>query len=43
MAFNNASGIGNTEGFARAWKAKGGQVVESVVYETETRRPTAPS
>ncbi|RVU15310.1 ABC transporter substrate-binding protein [Methylobacterium oryzihabitans] len=33
MAFNNASGIGNTEGFARAWKAKGGQVVESVVYE----------
>jgi branched-chain amino acid transport system substrate-binding protein len=33
MAFNNASGIGNTEGFAKAWKAKGGTVVESVVYE----------
>jgi len=33
MAFNNASGIGNTEGFAKAWKAKGGEVVESVVYE----------
>ena len=33
MAFNNASGIGNTEGFRKAWEAKGGQVVESVVYE----------
>jgi branched-chain amino acid transport system substrate-binding protein len=33
MAFNNASGIGNTEGFARAWKAKGNTVVASVVYE----------
>lgn len=33
MAFNNASGIGNTEGFTKAWKAKGGEVVESVVYE----------
>ena len=33
MAFNNASGIGNTEGFKKAWEAKGGKVVESVVYE----------
>jgi branched-chain amino acid transport system substrate-binding protein len=33
MAFNNASGIGNTEGFKRAWEAKGNKVVESVVYE----------
>jgi branched-chain amino acid transport system substrate-binding protein len=33
MAFNNASGIGNTEGFRKAWEAKGGKVVESVVYE----------
>ncbi|CAH1661384.1 MULTISPECIES: ABC transporter substrate-binding protein [unclassified Chelatococcus] len=33
MAFNNASGIGNTEGFRQAWEAKGGKVVESVVYE----------
>ncbi len=33
MAFNNASGIGNTEGFTKAWKAKGGSVVEAVVYE----------
>jgi branched-chain amino acid transport system substrate-binding protein len=33
MAFNNASGIGNTEGFRKAWEKKGGKVVESVVYE----------
>lgn len=33
MAFNNASGIGNTEGFKKAWEAKGNKVVESVVYE----------
>jgi branched-chain amino acid transport system substrate-binding protein len=33
MAFNNASGIGNTEGFAEAWKAMGHKVAASVVYE----------
>lgn len=33
MAFNNASGIGNTEGFKKAWTKKGGKVVASVVYE----------
>lgn len=33
MAFNNASGVGNTEGFRKAWEAKGGKVLESVVYE----------
>ena len=33
MAFNNASGLGNTEGFRKAWEAKGGKVYESVVYE----------
>jgi branched-chain amino acid transport system substrate-binding protein len=33
MAFNNASGIGNTEGFRKAWEKKGGKVVASVVYE----------
>lgn len=33
MAFNNASGIGTADGFAKAWKAKGGEVVASVVYE----------
>lgn len=33
MAFNNASGIGNTEGFRKAWEAKGGKVVENIVYE----------
>lgn len=33
MAFNNASGIGNTNGFKRAWEAKGNQVVAEVVYE----------
>ncbi len=38
MAFNNASGIGNTEGFRRAWAAKGNQNGENVVYE-----PSQPS
>lgn len=33
MAYNNASGLGNTEGFAKAWKDDGGKVVASVVYE----------
>jgi len=33
MAFNNASGLGNTEGFRRAWAAKGNQNGEHVVYE----------
>lgn len=33
MAFNNASGIGNTEGFKQAWEARGGKVLENVVYE----------
>ena len=33
MAFNNASGIGNAEGFKKAWEAHGGKVVASVVYE----------
>ncbi len=35
MAFNNASGIGNTEGFRRAWAAKGFTNVEHVVYESK--------
>jgi branched-chain amino acid transport system substrate-binding protein len=38
MAFNNASGIGNTEGFKNAWEAKGGKVVSEVVYEP--KRPS---
>lgn len=33
MAFNNASGLGNTEGFTRAWKKRSGEVVANVVYE----------
>lgn len=33
MAFNNASGVGNVEGFRKAWEAKGDKVVASVVYE----------
>jgi branched-chain amino acid transport system substrate-binding protein len=34
MAFNNASGKGNTEGFIKAWEAAGhGKVVANVVYE----------
>jgi branched-chain amino acid transport system substrate-binding protein len=33
MAFNNASGIGNAEGFRKAWEKKGGKIYASVVYE----------
>ena len=33
MAFNNASGIGNTEGFKKVWEKAHGKVVASVVYE----------
>ena len=33
MAFNNASGRGNTDGFKRVWEAGGGKVVSEVVYE----------
>lgn len=33
MAFNNASGIGNADGFKAAWEKKGGTVVAAVVYE----------
>ena len=33
MAFNNASGIGNADGFKKAWEGKGGKVVAGVVYE----------
>lgn len=33
MAFNNASGLGNVEGFTRAWKKIGGEVVSHVTYE----------
>lgn len=33
MAFNNASGIGNADGFKKAWEKKGGKIVASVVYE----------
>jgi branched-chain amino acid transport system substrate-binding protein len=33
MAFNNASGVSTTEGFAKAWTANGGEIVASVVYE----------
>jgi branched-chain amino acid transport system substrate-binding protein len=33
MAFNNASGLGLTEGFAAAWKEMGHELVEKVVYE----------
>ena len=33
MAFNNASGIGNADGFKKAWTEKGGTVAASVVYE----------
>jgi len=38
MAFNNASGVGNTEGFKKAWTAMKGTVVAGVVYEPN--RPT---
>lgn len=33
MAFNNASGLGLTEGFAKAWKDMGNDIVGKVVYE----------
>jgi branched-chain amino acid transport system substrate-binding protein len=33
MAFNNASGIGNTEGFKKVWEKKHGKVAGSIVYE----------
>ncbi len=34
MAFNNASGRGNTDGFIRAWEEAGhGKVVANIVYE----------
>ena len=33
MAFNNASGLGNTQGFTKAWEASGGKVVAHVTYE----------
>ena len=35
MAFNNASGVGNAEGFRKAWEGMGREVVASVVYEPE--------
>jgi branched-chain amino acid transport system substrate-binding protein len=33
MAFNNASGLGNVEGFRKVYEKKHGKVVGSVVYE----------
>ncbi len=33
MAFNNASGLGNVEGFTRVWKQRGGSVAAHVTYE----------
>lgn len=33
MAFNNASGVGNTRGFQTAWRKAGGEIVAEVVYE----------
>ncbi len=33
MAFNNASGRGNTDGFKRVWEQRGGKVVSEVIYE----------
>ena len=33
MAFNNASGLGNVEGFTRVWKQRGGSVLAHVTYE----------
>jgi branched-chain amino acid transport system substrate-binding protein len=35
MAFNNASGLGLTEGFATAWREMGNELVEKVVYEPD--------
>ena len=33
MAFNNASGLGNVEGFTRVWTQRGGKVAAHVTYE----------
>ena len=33
MAFNNASGLGNVEGFTRVWEKRGGKVAAHVTYE----------
>lgn len=33
MAFNNASGLGNVQGFTRVWQQRGGEVVAHVTYE----------
>jgi branched-chain amino acid transport system substrate-binding protein len=33
MAFNNASGLGNVEGFKKVWEKKHGKVAASIVYE----------
>ncbi len=33
MAFNNASGLGNTRAFQKAFRALGGEIVAEVVYE----------
>lgn len=33
MAFNNASGLGNVEGFTRVWSQRGGKVAAHVTYE----------
>ncbi len=38
MAFNNASGLGNVEGFTKAWEKRGGKVAAHVTYE-----PSRPS
>lgn len=35
MAFNNASGLGLTEGFEKAWKDMGHELVAKVVYEPD--------
>ena len=35
MAFNNASGLGLTQGFEAAWKEMGHDLVEKVVYEPD--------
>jgi branched-chain amino acid transport system substrate-binding protein len=35
MAFNNASGRGNADGFKKAWEAMGNEVVAAVVYEPD--------
>lgn len=38
MAFNNASGLGNVEGFTKVWEKRGGKVAAHVTYE-----PSRPS